>query len=113
MTKRISLALAIATAAVAGSAVADHSTELNTSHRFFPDKETSKAAGGGGGGSNLAYHNGPVIHSARVVAIFWGPSWATGGADNQTANHIIAFFNQFGTGSHWIPITQYTDTTGK
>ena len=116
MTKRLSFALAIATVAVAGSAFADNSPELNKTH-FFPDQASAQAmlhaAGGGGGGSNLSYHNGPVIHSARVVAIFWGPSWGTGGADNATANHIIAFFNQFGTSSHYASITQYGDTAGK
>ena len=61
---------------------------------------------------NLVNHGGPVIHSARVVSIFWGPSWGTGGSDNATANHIIAFFNQFGTSSHYAVITQYFDSSG-
>jgi hypothetical protein len=64
------------------------------------------------GGHSLTYHGGPVIHSARVVAIFWGPSWGTGGADANTANHIISFLAQLGTSTHWLPITQYGDSTG-
>lgn len=74
--------------------------------------DASAAAGGKGGGKNLVYHGGPVIHSARVVSIFWGPSWGSGGADNNTANHAIAFIQQFGTTSHYAIITQYSDTAG-
>ncbi|MGZ6125099.1 MAG: hypothetical protein ACXWLR_09075, partial [Myxococcales bacterium] len=34
------------------------------------------------------------------------------GADSGTASHIAAFFNQFGTSSHYGVITQYYDSTG-
>ena len=52
-----------------------------------------------GSGSNLSYHNGPVIRSAHVVSIFWGPSWGSGN-DKLTADHIVAFFGQF-AGQSW------------
>jgi hypothetical protein len=111
--KRTLLAVAAMAAAVlaARAAVADRIQELNDKHHF-PDKKNFFARPGGGGNQNLANHGGPVIHSARVVSIFWGPSWGTGGADNGTANHIIAFFNQFGTSSHYAVITQYYDSGG-
>src|SRR6185369_3043380 len=56
---------------------------------------------------NLTYHGGDAIHSARVVCIFWGPTWVSGGTDAARATNIQAFRNQFGTNSHYGIITQY------
>jgi hypothetical protein len=60
--------------------------------------------------TNLTYHGGDVINTARLVCIFWGPTWASGGSDNARATNIQAFRNQFGTSSHYGIITQYYDT---
>src|SRR3954470_8730522 len=103
---------AIAAALVGGrAAIADKIQELNDKHHF-PSKEQFFARPGGGSGQNLSYHGGPVIHSARVVPIFWGPSWGTGGADSATATHVVQFFGQFGGSSHYATITQYSDGAG-
>ncbi|HJW93975.1 MAG TPA: hypothetical protein VJ901_10170 [Thermoanaerobaculia bacterium] len=59
---------------------------------------------------NLTYHGGDVINTAKVVCIFWGPTWASGGSDNSRATTIQAFRNQFGTNSHYGIITQYYDS---
>ena len=59
---------------------------------------------------NLTYHGGDVINTARLVCIFWGPTWASGGSDNARAQNIQAFRNQFGTSSHYAIITQYYDS---
>jgi hypothetical protein len=113
MRRSLLAVAAIAAAAIGGrAALADRVQELNDKHHF-PSKEkffANKRAGGGA--QNLVNHGGPVIHSARVVPIFWGPSWGTGGADNATANHVIQFFGQFGTSSHYAIITQYFDSAG-
>jgi hypothetical protein len=111
--KRTLLTIAAMAAALvaARAALADPVQELNEKHHF-PSREKFFAKVKSGGGQNLLNHGGPVIHSAHVVPIFWGPSWGTGGADNATANHIIAFFGQFGTNSHYATITQYYDGTG-
>ena len=61
---------------------------------------------------NLTYHGGDVINVAKVVLIFWGPTFNTGGSDNATAVNIQAFRNQFGTSSHYAILTQYTDGGG-
>jgi hypothetical protein len=56
--------------------------------------------------SNLVYHNGgEVIVSAKVVFIFWGPSFT--GADAAYASTLQAFRNQFGTTGEFNVITQY------
>jgi hypothetical protein len=61
---------------------------------------------------NLTYHGGDCINTAKVVFIFWGPTWASGGSDNATAQTLQAFRNQLGTSSHYSMLTQYYDTTG-
>src|SRR5436309_1256284 len=57
---------------------------------------------------NLTYHGGPVITSAKVVFIFWGPSFATGGADHTYATTLQADRTQFGTSPEYNVITQYS-----
>jgi hypothetical protein len=60
-------------------------------------------------GANIKYHNGPVITApAKVVFIFWGPSFASGGANNAYATTLQAFRNQFGTTPEYNTITQYS-----
>ena len=64
-------------------------------------------------GSNLIYHNGgQVIPSARVVFIFWGPSFGNGGSDAAYASTLQAFRNQFGTTGEFNVITQYYQIIG-
>src|SRR5262245_54696917 len=60
-------------------------------------------------GQNLKYHNGPTITSAKVVLIFWGPSFANAASpDFVYAQTIQAFRNQFGTTPEYNTITQYS-----
>jgi hypothetical protein len=80
-------------------------------HVHLPDQASFFARPGGGGGSNLVYHNGPVIHAAHVVPIFWGPSWT--GSDAGTASTIQSYLANYGTSTHYAVITQYGDTSGK
>src|SRR5206468_2698400 len=49
--------------------------ELNGKHvQAFPHRAPAGRHGGGASSPNITYHNGPVLHAARVVPIFWGPS---------------------------------------
>ena len=60
-------------------------------------------------GQNLSYHGGPVITSAKVVFIFWGPSFNNAASpDYQYARTLQAFRNQFGTTPEYNTITQYS-----
>ncbi len=61
--------------------------------------------------ANLVNHGGPTITTAKVVFIFWGPSFATGGADNAYATTLQAYRNQFGTTGEYNTITQYSGIT--
>ena len=92
-------------AALATSAFAQ-GTEV--SHGNGKARPANDFAGAGGGGSNLVYHTGgTVIRNANVVLIFWGPSFAVGGANNAYATEIQAFRTTFGTTPEYNTITQY------
>jgi hypothetical protein len=59
--------------------------------------------------ANITNHGGPVITSAKVVFIFWGPSFANAAsADHTYATTLQAFRNQFGTNGEYNTITQYS-----
>lgn len=99
----------LAILAFAGTALAQRVTDENGRHvQLFPDREHAAKIHAAGPGSNLIYHNGPVIHAAAVVSIFWGPSW-TPTTTGSTANQLINFFGQFGTSGEYNVITQYYD----
>jgi hypothetical protein len=105
--------VSIAILAVGATAVAQRVDDVNGRHvQIYPDKDhvLGWAKGGGGGAQNLTYHRGPVIHTAKVVTIFWGAEWNGSGA--ATASHITAFFQNFGTTGEYKVITQYGDGSG-
>jgi hypothetical protein len=92
--------------------MAQRVTEVNGRHvQLFPDKDHGAKIHAARPNSNLVYHNGPTIHSAHVVSIFWGSSW-TPTTSGSVANHIRNFFGQFGTSSEYNVITQYYDNGG-
>src|SRR5438093_1775011 len=97
------------------SAMAERVRELNTGKhvQVFPHRGRASKRGGPGS-SNLSYHNGPVIHQAKVVPVFWGSSatWGTNGAPSALAQALISFFAQFGTNGEYNVITQYYDFGG-
>jgi hypothetical protein len=66
------------------------------------------------GAGSLVYHSGGrVITSAKVVFIFWGPSFSNAASpDFQYAQTLIAFRNQFGTTPEFNTITQYYQNLG-
>ena len=63
-------------------------------------------------GAQITYHGGPVILSAKVVNIFWGPTFAPGGVDNAYANTLSLYRNQLGTTREYKIITQYYQIVG-
>lgn len=57
----------------------------------------------------LNYNGGPTITSAKVVFIFWGPSFSNPGSpDFAYAQTLIAFRNQLGTTPEYQTITEYS-----
>jgi hypothetical protein len=92
-------------------AFAQRIDDLNGKHtQLFPTKDQAPgwARPGGGGAQNLSYHGGPVIQTAKTVAIFWGPSWGSGNSLNAVASEMLNFYAQFGTTPEYNVITQYS-----
>jgi hypothetical protein len=59
--------------------------------------------------ANITYHGGPTITSAKVVFIFWGPTFNNPASpDFQYARTLQAYRNQFGTTGEYNTITQYS-----
>jgi hypothetical protein len=58
--------------------------------------------------TNLSNHGGGVITSAKVVFIFWGSAFGSGGSSHTYATTLQAFRNQFGTTGEYNVITQYS-----
>jgi hypothetical protein len=91
-------------AAVASAAFAQNVNDIKPAHAH----PNGWARPGGGGAQNLTFHTGgTVIRNANVVLIFWGSTFANGGADAGYAAEIQAFRNQFGTTPEYNTITQY------
>jgi hypothetical protein len=108
------LCLAAACLVEAGSAQYIANTE-NLLPRHFPTKERFSVQFFGSG--NLIYHNGPVIPTAYVVPIFWGPSWGSGGSDNGIATSLTNYIDGngsadlgYGETPEFNVITQYYET---
>ncbi len=58
---------------------------------------------------NLTNHGGPTLTSAKVVLIFWGPTFNNAASpDYNYARTIINYRNQFGTTDEYRTITQYS-----
>src|SRR6202035_557551 len=63
-------------------------------------------------GSNPTYQGGPVILQAKVVFIFWGPSFSNASSpDFAYAQQLQSFRNQYGTNGEYNVITQYYETS--
>ncbi|HYL05862.1 MAG TPA: hypothetical protein VE075_07470 [Thermoanaerobaculia bacterium] len=77
--------------------------------RYIPVRGTAVDAAAG----NLIYNGGPVIPSAKVVFIFWGPSFGNASSpDHLYAQELQAFRNQFGSTPEYNVITQYYQNPG-
>lgn len=101
-------------------AVAQTAQNKNPLPRHFPTKQrfvVEFATAGSGG--NLSYHNGPVITTANVVPIYWGPTWSSG-SDNSISLSLTNFIDGgttnsttdlgYGLTHEFNVITQYYET---
>lgn len=77
----------------------------------FPTLDRQASPSARGGGRNLVYHGGPVLTSAKVVMVYWGPSFANPSGSQTpgaTASELNAMVAQFGTTGEYNTITQYS-----
>jgi hypothetical protein len=116
MRKSSLILLAVAAMSLTPIVLAQKSETYNPLPRHFPTKQrfVVEFAGGGSGGS-LVYHGGPVLVTAYVVPIYWGPSWGTNGSDSQISSSLTNFIDGinttsepgFGLTGEYNVITQY------
>ncbi len=63
--------------------------------------------------NNPTYQGGPVILQAKLVFIFWGPTFSNAASPDFTyAQTLQAFRNQYGTNGEFNVITQYYQIVG-
>ncbi|MGH7486486.1 MAG: hypothetical protein ACREMY_12945 [bacterium] len=89
---------------------ANAQNEGKSNHRviYTPTNEAIVAKAG-----QLVNHGGPVIVSAKVVFIFWGPSFSNAASPDFAYAHTLqSFRNQFGTNGEYNTITQYSGSNG-
>jgi hypothetical protein len=79
-----------------------------------PAQAFAHGGGGGKGGNNLVYHGGPVLHTNRTVAIYWGPSSSFGSGYQSTINQYFTdVAHDSGSGANvYSVLNQYYDGTG-
>ncbi|MFL6262602.1 MAG: hypothetical protein ACJ76Y_23125 [Thermoanaerobaculia bacterium] len=76
---------------------------------YFPARGASVVKAG----QNIVNHGGPIIVSAKVVFIFWGPNFNNAASpDFAYAQELQAFRNLFGTTGEFNTITQYNSSNG-
>jgi hypothetical protein len=100
---------------IAAPAYAQHVEGDNGSIlHLYPDKAHAQAAHDANAArreappsQNLINHGGPVLAAAKVVSIFWGPSWGTNSNPGAVAAHVTGFFANFGSTGEWKTIDQY------
>jgi hypothetical protein len=96
------------------SAIAANAADLEKARKPFADADhviyfPVRGAIVPKAGQVLVNHGGPVITSAKVVFIFWGPSFSNAASpDFAYATTLQAFRNQFGTTPEFKTITQYS-----
>jgi hypothetical protein len=65
----------------------------------------------GGGTSNLLFHNGEIMPTASVHAIFWGTTWATKAGDKITG--MDTYYQGYGNSTYAAASNEYTGTNGQ
>jgi hypothetical protein len=111
------VSLAVAVGLMASMAFAQNATRYNPLPRHFPTIQRYLVEFAKSGGSNLTYHNGPVITTAYVIPIYWGPSWSSStNPDYAIASSLTTFIDGngstapgFGITGEFNVITQYYD----
>src|SRR5215467_8855008 len=91
MRFRLVVAFAIAVACLSQMGLAQFIEKENLLPRHFPTKQRFAVEIVTPAGQNLVYHNGPVIPTAFVVPIFWGPSWT--GSNSSMATSLTNYID--------------------
>ncbi len=115
------VSLAVAAVWLLPMGFAQNSETYNPLPRHFPTKDRfAVELGISGGTGNLIYHNGPVISTAFVVPIYWGPStyWNTDITIDPISTSLTSYITGNGTSAEpgfgetgeYNVITQYYES---
>ena len=69
--------------------------------------------GGGGGSPDLLWHNGIILNSSAVTAIYWGTSWSSASFVGDKISGLDTFYNGLGNSKYMGTNTEYTGTNGQ
>ncbi len=94
------------------AAVGDEATVMHGAPEPKIFKNRQSAGPSGPSSPQLVYHNGPVLHSARTYAIFWGPEWSSPTFAGDKITGMDRFFNGFGGSRYANTSTEFYDSTG-
>jgi hypothetical protein len=95
----------IALLALAAILGAQHVTAAPSSFEAANSKGTTESP-------LLTYHNGPVLHSPGVTAIFWGSQWNDPAFAGDIVTGLTTFFSGYSGSLYAHALTEYYDTTG-
>lgn len=76
-----------------------------------PEARTN--AGGGGSGANLVYHNGPILATTDVTAIFWGNSWGNSNYASGKITGLAKFYDGVGGTNYAATTTEFSGSNGQ
>ena len=67
---------------------------------------------GGGGVSPLVWHNGEVMNSAAVKAIYWGTSWGNTSYQGDKVTGLASFYSGLNNSSYMGTNTEFSGSNG-
>lgn len=107
----LSCSLLAVTASAGASGAEKKGPWADADHVVYTPARGTAAGDMQGGMQNkacVAYHGGPVMTSpARLVYLFWGPSFCAGGADHTYATTLQAYRDQLGGTPEWAVLSPY------
>lgn len=66
-----------------------------------------------GGSANMTWHNGGIMVSSDVTAIYWGTSWASSSYVGDKETGLASFYTGYGSSNYAKTSDEYTGTNGQ
>jgi hypothetical protein len=81
-------------------------------HLQKTNQSSHGTSGSGSSSALMTYHNGPVLHASKTMAIFWGSQWSQASFQGDKVTGLDSFFSGFSGSGIAHTGTEYSDTTG-
>lgn len=79
---------------------------------FVPSRNANQAKAHGGHLQLLTWHTGPVMHSTRVIPVYWGSSWSNSTFKGDKVTGLDTFYSGVGGTGYAHTNSEYTDASG-